>query len=89
MAIFRTWTRTGVMTRAAVAFGLAVAAVPSASAASPSPEAAPAQLYVASWGKDTWPGTLKQPFATPARAAGRTPAHTRHDVGPGGQPPQR
>ncbi|MFG2001120.1 right-handed parallel beta-helix repeat-containing protein [Spirillospora sp. NPDC048911] len=33
-----------------------------------SAQAGPEQLYVAPWGKDTWPGTIKQPFATPARA---------------------
>ncbi|TDD72822.1 right-handed parallel beta-helix repeat-containing protein [Actinomadura rubrisoli] len=26
------------------------------------------QLYVAPWGKDSWPGTADRPFATPARA---------------------
>jgi hypothetical protein len=26
------------------------------------------QLYVAPWGRDSWPGTLDRPFATPARA---------------------
>ncbi|RFS82266.1 right-handed parallel beta-helix repeat-containing protein [Actinomadura spongiicola] len=28
----------------------------------------PEQLYVAPWGKDTWPGSIQRPFATPARA---------------------
>ncbi|MGC0406328.1 hypothetical protein RKD27_008972 [Streptomyces sp. SAI-126] len=68
MAIFRARTRAGVVTRAALAIGLSVAAVPSAAAAVPDPAATPTQLYVAPWGKDTWPGTLDRPFATPARA---------------------
>ncbi|WP_405744312.1 right-handed parallel beta-helix repeat-containing protein [Streptomyces canus] len=68
MAIFRTRTRAGVITRAAVATGLSMAAVPSAATALPAPTATPTQLYVAPWGKDSWAGTLKRPFATPARA---------------------
>ncbi|WP_262699601.1 MULTISPECIES: right-handed parallel beta-helix repeat-containing protein [Streptomyces] len=31
-------------------------------------EAGPEQLYVAPWGRDTWPGTEQRPFATLARA---------------------
>lgn len=68
MAIFRTRTRAGVVTQAAVAIGLSVAAVPSPGAASSASTATPTQLYVAPWGKDLWPGTLDRPFATPARA---------------------
>lgn len=70
MAIFRTRTRTrsGVAAQAAVAIGLSLAAVPSPAAAGPGQTPAPAQLYVAPWGKDSWPGTLERPFATPARA---------------------
>ncbi|OPG06989.1 hypothetical protein B1R27_15360 [Streptomyces sp. GKU 895] len=40
----------------------------SSAAALPAPTETPTQLYVASWGKDSWPGTLDRPFATPARA---------------------
>nr|WP_245694968.1 right-handed parallel beta-helix repeat-containing protein [Streptomyces antibioticus] len=50
------------------AIGLSVAALPSPAAALPAPTATPTQLYVAPWGKDSWPGTLDRPFATPARA---------------------
>ncbi|MDH6605077.1 hypothetical protein M2164_000712 [Streptomyces sp. SAI-208] len=68
MAIFRTRTGTGVTAQAAVAVGLVMAAMPASVAAAPPAAAAPAQLYVAPWGKDSWPGTLERPFATPARA---------------------
>lgn len=68
MAIFRTRTRAGAVARAAVVIGLSVAALPSPATALPAPTATPTQLYVAPWGKDTWPGTLDRPFATPARA---------------------
>jgi hypothetical protein len=51
---------------AVTAVALAMTALPiTASAEQPTP--AP-QLYVAPWGKDSWPGTLDRPFATPARA---------------------
>jgi Right handed beta helix region len=43
-----------------------VAAPSSVSAAQPS--AGDGQLYVAPWGRDSWPGTVERPFATPARA---------------------
>ncbi|NEB04114.1 right-handed parallel beta-helix repeat-containing protein [Streptomyces sp. SID13726] len=36
--------------------------------ASPAAGAPPVELYVAPWGKDSWPGTPQRPFATPARA---------------------
>ncbi|TMQ98463.1 right-handed parallel beta-helix repeat-containing protein [Actinomadura soli] len=36
----------------------------------------PEQLYVAPWGKDTWPGTVERPFATPARAQKAVRART-------------
>ncbi|WP_430380045.1 right-handed parallel beta-helix repeat-containing protein [Streptomyces sp. B1-3] len=68
MAIFRTRARTGLITRTAGVIGLAMAAAASPVAALPAPTAAPTQLYVATWGKDSWPGTLERPFATPARA---------------------
>ncbi|MFD5594032.1 right-handed parallel beta-helix repeat-containing protein [Streptomyces griseorubiginosus] len=68
MAIFRTRAGTGLITRTAGVIGLAMAAVSSPAAALPAPTAAPTQLYVATWGKDSWPGTLERPFATPARA---------------------
>ncbi|WP_258319043.1 right-handed parallel beta-helix repeat-containing protein [Streptomyces griseorubiginosus] len=68
MAIFRTRARTGLITRTAGVIGLAMAAVSSPAAAVPAPTAAPTQLYVATWGEDSWPGTLQRPFATPARA---------------------
>ncbi|MET7699557.1 right-handed parallel beta-helix repeat-containing protein [Streptomyces sp. NPDC005485] len=76
MAIFRTRTRAGAVTQAAVAIGLAVAAVPSPTSALPGPTATPTQLYVAPWGKDFWPGTLDRPFATPARAQQAVRAQT-------------
>ncbi|MEW2564391.1 right-handed parallel beta-helix repeat-containing protein [Streptomyces griseorubiginosus] len=68
MAIFRTRARTGLITRTAGVIGLAMAAAASPVAALPAPTTAPTQLYVATWGKDSWPGTLERPFATPARA---------------------
>jgi hypothetical protein len=78
MAIFRTRTRAGVITRAAVATGLSMAAVPSAAAGLPGPTATPTQLYVAPWGKDSWAGTLERPFATPARAQQAVRARAPH-----------
>lgn len=45
---------------------LAMTALP-ITASAEQPATAP-QLYVAPWGKDSWPGTLDRPFATPARA---------------------
>ncbi|WP_118082197.1 right-handed parallel beta-helix repeat-containing protein [Streptomyces sp. CC0208] len=68
MAFFRTRARAGLITRAAGAIGLSVAALSSPAVALPAPAATPTQLYVAPWGKDSWPGTLDRPFATPARA---------------------
>ncbi|MGC0343834.1 hypothetical protein [Streptomyces sp. SLBN-8D4] len=68
MAIFRTRAWAGGITRAAGAIGLATAAVSSPAAALPAPASTPTQLYVATWGKDSWPGTRERPFATPARA---------------------
>ncbi|MFJ6392485.1 right-handed parallel beta-helix repeat-containing protein [Streptomyces sp. NPDC091972] len=68
MAIFPTRTGRGTVAQATVAIGLTVAALTSPAAASPPMAAAPTQLYVAPWGNDSWPGTLKRPFATPARA---------------------
>ncbi|MFF4271812.1 right-handed parallel beta-helix repeat-containing protein [Streptomyces sp. NPDC001536] len=51
---------------ALTAVALAMTALPvTASAEQPAPVP---QLYVAPWGKDSWPGTLDRPFATPARA---------------------
>ncbi|TLS48181.1 right-handed parallel beta-helix repeat-containing protein [Streptomyces montanus] len=47
---------------------MSVLTVPSPASAVPSPAAAPTQLYVAPWGRDSWPGTLGRPFATPGRA---------------------
>ncbi|MER6290208.1 right-handed parallel beta-helix repeat-containing protein [Streptomyces sviceus] len=68
MAIFRTRARAGLITRAAGAIGLSVAALSSPAVALPASAAPPTQLYVAPWGEDSWPGTLDRPFATPARA---------------------
>ncbi|TDD32278.1 right-handed parallel beta-helix repeat-containing protein [Actinomadura sp. KC06] len=45
-----------------------VAAGPSSASAAARAGQRPEQLYVAPWGKDTWPGTVERPFATPARA---------------------
>lgn len=78
MAIFCTRTRAGVASQAAVAIGLAVAALPSSAVASAPAATTPAQLYVAPWGKDSWPGTLKHPFDTPARAQQVVRARTPH-----------
>ncbi|KND40202.1 hypothetical protein IQ63_00650 [Streptomyces acidiscabies] len=61
----RTWGRAGRAGGAAVlvlAVLAAVLAVPAQAAVSA------VQLYVAPWGKDSWPGTFRQPFATPGRA---------------------
>ncbi|WP_078947663.1 right-handed parallel beta-helix repeat-containing protein [Streptomyces griseus] len=76
MAIFRTRTRAGAVTRVAAALatsvviGLSTAVVPSPVSASPipSPASTATHLYVAPWGRDSWPGTLERPFATPGRA---------------------
>ncbi|MEV6166724.1 right-handed parallel beta-helix repeat-containing protein [Streptomyces sp. NPDC051954] len=54
--------------QAALAIGMSMAALPSPAAAVPSSAATPTQLYVAPWGRDSWPGTLARPFATPGRA---------------------
>lgn len=51
---------------ALTAAALAMTALP-ITASAEQPPAAP-QLYVAPWGRDSWPGTLDRPFATPARA---------------------
>ncbi|MDT0308382.1 right-handed parallel beta-helix repeat-containing protein [Streptomyces sp. DSM 44917] len=46
-----------------------LAAVPAVAGEVPDRAGAPAaQLYVAPWGDDAWPGTEGRPFATPARA---------------------
>ncbi|WP_207400962.1 right-handed parallel beta-helix repeat-containing protein [Actinomadura roseirufa] len=57
----------------AVAVPMAVVPPPGASADG-APEAA--QLYVATWGRDSWPGTAEQPFATPERARREVRART-------------
>ncbi|MCX5359224.1 right-handed parallel beta-helix repeat-containing protein [Streptomyces sp. NBC_00124] len=59
-------TRAGAPTAVALAMAVAVTVLP-ITASAEQPAAAP-QLYVAPWGKDSWPGTLDRPFATPARA---------------------
>ena len=66
MVILHHRTRAGAPTAVALAMAVAMA-VPPTSASAEQPAAAP-QLYVAPWGKDSWPGTLDRPFATPARA---------------------
>ncbi|MCX5329809.1 right-handed parallel beta-helix repeat-containing protein [Streptomyces sp. NBC_00140] len=59
-------TRAGAPTAVALAMAVAVTVLP-ITASAEQPATAP-QLYVAPWGKDSWPGTLDRPFATPARA---------------------
>ncbi|WP_405650290.1 right-handed parallel beta-helix repeat-containing protein [Streptomyces sp. NBC_00019] len=59
-------TRAGAPTAVALAMAVAMTVLP-ITASAEQPAAAP-QLYVAPWGKDSWPGTLDRPFATPARA---------------------
>ncbi|MDN3025570.1 right-handed parallel beta-helix repeat-containing protein [Streptomyces sp. S.PB5] len=62
MVFLRNRTTAGALT----AMALAMTALPfTASAGQP---ATTTQLYVAPWGKDSWPGTFDRPFATPARA---------------------
>ncbi|WP_416968981.1 right-handed parallel beta-helix repeat-containing protein [Streptomyces sp. 4F14] len=58
----RTWSRAGLVAALVLAVVAAVLSVPSRAAA------VARQLYVAPWGKDSWPGTFRQPFATPGRA---------------------
>lgn len=66
MAILHHRSRAGTLAAAALATGLsATALAPSAVAQHPPPAE---QLYVAPWGKDSWPGTSERPFATPQRA---------------------
>ncbi|ANS70258.1 hypothetical protein SLINC_8034 [Streptomyces lincolnensis] len=65
MAFLRTRTRAAVVVATVWTVGMSMAAAPSPAAATPD---AAAQLYVAPWGKDSWPGTADRPFATPARA---------------------
>ncbi|MFM9441590.1 hypothetical protein [Streptomyces acidiscabies] len=58
----RTWGRAGGVAALVLAVLAAVLTVPAQAAVSA------AQLYVAPWGKDSWPGTFRQPFTTPGRA---------------------
>ncbi|WP_231333741.1 right-handed parallel beta-helix repeat-containing protein [Actinomadura graeca] len=72
MAILRTPARKG--TAAALAAGVLVTGLPAPPASADQPAAE--QLYVAPWGKDTWPGTAERPFATPGRAQQAVRART-------------
>ncbi|MFF7258752.1 right-handed parallel beta-helix repeat-containing protein [Streptomyces sp. NPDC008159] len=68
-------TRLGVTLWAAVA----VVCVPwtaAPTAAATGGDRPAAQLYVATWGDDDWPGTIDRPFATPARAQRAVRART-------------
>jgi len=58
----RTWGRAGLVAALALAAVAAVLTVPSRAV----PGAG--RLYVAPWGRDSWPGTFGRPFATPERA---------------------
>ncbi|KAB2350406.1 right-handed parallel beta-helix repeat-containing protein [Actinomadura rudentiformis] len=67
--MLRTRAAAGTVT-AALVIGVTAATVPSSASVQPG------QLYVAPWGKDTWPGTVNQPFATAERAQKAVRART-------------
>ncbi|MGA4838421.1 hypothetical protein [Streptomyces sp. G45] len=62
---------------AALAVGLLAGAAPP-TGPRPASGTAPEQLYVAPWGRDSWPGTKARPFATLPRAQRAVRARTPH-----------